>query len=321
MDESAAYYEHYLSTTQLAVVKTHFGDGLFTKCDANTGEQVIEDAPLIAYPLPARHYAHYATKGKTNGFCFTCLRMFQEGEIPVLCSHHSQQCLHTYCSEQCRDRSWLNGHWLLCLDWNRPAYAYIQALYSEETYSDYVVAEIIAGLISKTMIMVINGRTYEDAIEHVFKPYKMLFGFTNPVIYKVNLPQKYKKIRSLFQMSTRKLNFIQDEIPIEILDLFVCPEIHSYVMSLIAFNAVAIQDRGIGIYSTLSKLNHSCEPNCNVKFDERCDAILEIEKPVQAGQELYISYIDDKMDRNQRRKELQEGWGFVCQCTKCQRGE
>ena len=95
-------------------------------------------------------------------------------------------------------------------------------------------------------------------------------------------------------------------------------------MSLIAFNSMMIADGiGIGVYSVLSKLNHSCEPNCNIKFspENGKDATLEVERPVKQGEELTISYVDDKLPREQRRKELSEGWAFECQCPKCLRNE
>mmetsp|Transcript_21148 Transcript_21148/g.60433 ORF Transcript_21148/g.60433 Transcript_21148/m.60433 type:complete len:86 (-) Transcript_21148:96-353(-) len=40
--------------------------------------------------------------------------------------------------------------------------------------------------------------------------------------------------------------------------------------------------------------------------------------PVPAGEPLCISYLDPREDRVERRTHLQNGYGFTCQCSRCQ---
>lgn len=73
-------------------------------------------------------------------------------------------CCHVYCSEKCRDRHWVS-HWMLCLDHNMSQFASIKTLESDKgTCSDYAVAEVIAGLIYKSLIYIQNGIEPSEAV-------------------------------------------------------------------------------------------------------------------------------------------------------------
>lgn len=100
------------------------------------------------------------------------------------------------------------------------------------------------------------------------------------------------------------------------LDAFINLPVFNYIYSLIAMNGVSIAGLGVGIYIVVSKLNHSCCPNCDIKFRDS-SAILVTERPLEAGEQLFISYVDDKLSRSQRRQLLRDGWGFECNCDRC----
>ena len=82
---------------------------------------------------------------------------------------------------------------------------------------------------------------------------------------------------------------------------------------------------GTAMYALTCKMNHSCEPNVAVLYKTRgwgpkhplvvhAVAIRDI-KP---GEELCISYIEEKAPREKRQEELLH-YGFSCACTKCER--
>ena len=82
---------------------------------------------------------------------------------------------------------------------------------------------------------------------------------------------------------------------------------------------------GTAMYALTCKMNHSCEPNVAVLYKTRgwgskhplvvhAVAIRDI-KP---GEELCISYIEEKAPREKRQEELLH-YGFMCACTKCER--
>lgn len=79
---------------------------------------------------------------------------------------------------------------------------------------------------------------------------------------------------------------------------------------------------GSAMYSTTCKMNHSCDPNVVVLYRSHrwgeplvshCVALREIEE----GEELCISYINEKAPLEERQNDLMDNYGFQCACTKC----
>lgn len=87
------------------------------------------------------------------------------------------------------------------------------------------------------------------------------------------------------------------------------------------------------LYHTGSFFNHSCQPNVRwtvVSTDhdsnssrsqaDICYPIMSfvLTRDVQQGEELFISYTDTEQPGEVRRKHLQWGYGFECDCKRCQ---
>ncbi|TLS25702.1 hypothetical protein PpBr36_07286 [Pyricularia pennisetigena] len=77
-------------------------------------------------------------------------------------------------------------------------------------------------------------------------------------------------------------------------------------------------DEFLGLFPTISRINHACGPNSQVKFDPatlslRTYAIHNIE----AGEEITISYAEFGMPYGTRQSTLQQRWGFKCTCALC----
>ncbi|XP_065178834.1 histone-lysine N-methyltransferase SMYD3-like [Sycon ciliatum] len=105
---------------------------------------------------------------------------------------------------------------------------------------------------------------------------------------------------------------------------------HSFDQSLIiaiaakvACNSMSIynsefQNTGIGLYARLSKINHSCDPNCVVMFNGPT-AHLRTLKAIAEGEEITISYIDVLNTTERRRDLLRTQFHFFCTCPVCVR--
>lgn len=103
------------------------------------------------------------------------------------------------------------------------------------------------------------------------------------------------------------------------------------------------EDSG-GLYALHAHLNHSCEPNIQVRnlpksYTPPTQETLPVDLPppiqagdkvsnkltilarhgIQPGEELTISYVNMKMPRDERRQALREGYGFWCACDRCVR--
>jgi hypothetical protein len=75
---------------------------------------------------------------------------------------------------------------------------------------------------------------------------------------------------------------------------------------------------GTAVYLVPSMLNHSCDPNVDVLFPSNNSTMhLQARRDVAAGEQLSITYIDAATSVATRRKELQWGYGFSCQCARC----
>jgi len=74
---------------------------------------------------------------------------------------------------------------------------------------------------------------------------------------------------------------------------------------------------GIGLFASVARLNHSCAPNLKVDFLANSSCIQAVTlRPIAPGEELCISYIEQEMPVQQRRKQLLE-YGFHCICERC----
>lgn len=77
--------------------------------------------------------------------------------------------------------------------------------------------------------------------------------------------------------------------------------------------------QGTGVYPAGAMLNHSCHPNCAIRYQPitHTQIICCIVDQVQAGDELCHPYIDFAMTSLSRREKLQSTYGFDCQCPRC----
>ncbi|KAL2019463.1 hypothetical protein VTK56DRAFT_9579 [Thermocarpiscus australiensis] len=72
---------------------------------------------------------------------------------------------------------------------------------------------------------------------------------------------------------------------------------------------------GIFVDAGLAMVNHSCVPNAFIGFDKRT-AVLRAERPIQEGEEITISYIDNNLPKAARHEALRL-YHFQCDCPRC----
>lgn len=77
---------------------------------------------------------------------------------------------------------------------------------------------------------------------------------------------------------------------------------------------------GTAFYFNICRVNHSCDPNVIVKYisDPDCGlmAAMTVLRPIQAGEELLQSYVEQSLPFLERKNALDE-YGFECTCTLC----
>lgn len=67
----------------------------------------------------------------------------------------------------------------------------------------------------------------------------------------------------------------------------------------------------------IALINHSCDPNCVAVFDGLRCAIRSI-RPIAAGEEITIPYIEIGDETSVRQKELKDAFFFKCNCSRCE---
>lgn len=76
--------------------------------------------------------------------------------------------------------------------------------------------------------------------------------------------------------------------------------------------------RGIALCLKISRLNHSCSPNCEWRYNSNIDELpcVYALRDIEAGEELTLSYVLVTQSRKGRRSELQR-YNFTCGCEAC----
>lgn len=83
-----------------------------------------------------------------------------------------------------------------------------------------------------------------------------------------------------------------------------------------------LNNEGSGLYLTQSKINHSCNPNAEIRFPYS-NNILQVVAltAINANDEICISYLDEcqlNRSRHSRQTYLQQNYLFLCECEKCE---
>ncbi|XP_037549529.1 histone-lysine N-methyltransferase SMYD3 [Nematolebias whitei] len=81
-----------------------------------------------------------------------------------------------------------------------------------------------------------------------------------------------------------------------------------------------LQEIGVGLYPSLSLLNHDCRPNCVMVF-EGTKIQLRAVQDVNPGDELTISYTETLSLTEDRQKQLDDQYHFICHCQRCESPE
>lgn len=75
---------------------------------------------------------------------------------------------------------------------------------------------------------------------------------------------------------------------------------------------------GTALLAVANCMNHSCDPNVlatSSHNDHRCTFVAL--RPIEEGEELCISYVDDNLDWKQRQEQLKNFYHFDCKCIRC----
>ncbi|KAM9316757.1 histone-lysine N-methyltransferase SMYD3 [Gastrophryne carolinensis] len=253
------------------------GNGLRAARDLLLGETVAKAEP----------YVYTVCRGHTRGAtCHYCLR---RSEKLKRCS----QCKFTqYCNSLCQKNAW-KDHKRECLC--------LKSIFPNvPTDSVRLLGRIIFKLLEQPECG--SGELYS------------IFDLQSHVI---ELNEEMKE--GLGHLAATLQEYIKKEIQdstqlppgFQILEYFGKVTCNSFTIS-----DGEMQDVGVGLYPSMSLLNHSCDPNCVIVFEGTCLQLRTVKK-IDKSEELTISYIDVKMPSDLRQIQLQRQYCFRCDCNRC----
>jgi len=98
------------------------------------------------------------------------------------------------------------------------------------------------------------------------------------------------------------------------------------MMSIFQCNSVMLREYdkfrgkeiGSGVFPTISRINHSCRPNCVLSYNiSSGECELRPSRDLEKEEEITISYVDPLNSSADRQKLLQAKYNFTCQCKVC----
>lgn len=74
----------------------------------------------------------------------------------------------------------------------------------------------------------------------------------------------------------------------------------------------------VGVFPLFSRINHSCVPNVHNQYNPTLRRLtLHACRDIEAGEQIFVSYVEYACRTRQQRASELAYWGFVCDCSAC----
>lgn len=261
------------------------GNGLRASVGIRRGELLYSAEPLAAC----------VSNKMTKHFCHHC---FSRHETLLRCS----QCkMARYCNITCQKRAWpVHKSECKCL---RSIFPRIP------TDSVRLAARIVFALLGSSTGDDDDLYTLEEHESHLSSVSEQKREGLSQLAFMLQLYLQ-KEVPALDQVSSSLPPSCRD--PLSLMGKVTC--------NCFTISDTELQEIGVGLYPSLSLLNHECSPNCVMVF-EGTKLHLRAVKDIKVGDELTISYIDSVAHTDDRQKQLEEQYHFTCHCQRCDSGD
>eukprot|EP01064_Diplonema_japonicum_P023468 TRINITY_DN338_c1_g1_i1.p1 TRINITY_DN338_c1_g1~~TRINITY_DN338_c1_g1_i1.p1 ORF type:complete len:389 (+),score=92.42 TRINITY_DN338_c1_g1_i1:44-1168(+) len=215
----------------------------------------------------------------TKDVCDTCLKASSEDLL------RCGACKKThYCGQACQKKAWKG--------WHKKECKAFKTLEEDNITPTPTLVLVFRVLLLKNRETFLNGLTsHLNSIKKERREmYVQMSVLANSLLRKAGEPEQ-------------ELNFL--------LSVFAKCEANTFSVTNDDMETAAYT-----IYSTSSKINHSCVPNMTASFTGKTVHFMAI-KPIQKGDELTISYVELASTKEERNAELSDRYGFACTCSRC----
>ncbi|KAJ2162134.1 hypothetical protein GGF46_000876 [Coemansia sp. RSA 552] len=302
------------------------GKGVFATCDLAKDVNVFEETPFAWYPRWDTVSARYCSMDDTE--CQLCARTVERRFASRRTASRVAKCSRCparFCSSVCQEEAEVLFHRIECptnnpeffklaevclgWDWGAPmgAVRAIERVLMEYEHSAQrgkrawesmkAFATVRADVMDKRR----KGASWFLFEEDYETKWKATYG----LMRKALCPPPPECGLKLFERIPKKVR----------------EEMFSYDEWLNLIGKYSLNDQNGGFYLLQSCFNHDCDPNCLVTHpnDGKYRAIITTLRPVKAGEEMTITYVNPRDSVGERRQALHDWYMFDCSCDRCSR--
>lgn len=276
-----------------------------------TGEVILRNAPMAV----SLHHHHRHDDNNIQRRCAHCL----EGSIGGVKLSRCGRCRSIfYCSRNCQKADF-PGHKMECSYFTSPAFL----KRSGDLQYDRIIAEIcllvrtyalFCGKTTKhSCTQTRNGNTHvnECGKEHLFSLMPSS-GLLDPVDLRI----VEEATNAVCPKTETQIQLQKQQVRDTMKSLLRRFRVNNFGITDSLLRVI-----GSAIYPLGALLNHSCRPNCLLRYRFRSQAkpVLEIAvcRDVEKGEELTHSYIELLESKSVRQDHLASSYGFTCNCLRC----
>uniref|UniRef100_H2Y4A3 [histone H3]-lysine(4) N-trimethyltransferase n=1 Tax=Ciona savignyi TaxID=51511 RepID=H2Y4A3_CIOSA len=276
-----------MSIPGIELIKTaKKGRGLKATKKFETGQTVLKQDP----------YAYAVMSSHIDVVCHFCLKAPGQPGVPVEDLHRCTACKFAqYCSKECQKKAWVE-HKAEC--------AAIKRITPGKPVDQ-------TRLVARILWRKKREQDLKEKQEELVKIEELEDHLSK------RTPEEKEAIdEKVYSFGDY---FTYDEMPESDEEMY-------HLFAIIDCNAIGLNDHrgiqtiGVGIYPTISMMNHDCMPNC-VAMNNGPRLEVRALKIIQPGEELCISYIDSLETTRQRKEKLQMQYYFDCDCESCANGK
>lgn len=278
------------------------GTGLYTNrhVESAEGQPLVHENPLLVW------LCHSAT----STHCQQCVKPLFDAvnavshpcRKPIFYCQHCKSVL--YCSRECAQKAWRLYHHRQC----KSSMVGLGLGRFEFDLRARFIFQAQAGRQSFTLNRFVNKDTFFSTL-----------GSKERICFALAAMIEAKMLHILGDEVLDDHSFLSTAM--WLLKFKIVDNINSFVLERTECDSTSgpkSQKLGHIIYLTTSMINHSCEPNCLIEF-ENARAVVRPKQDLKVGQELLISYLPGNLlqNRPETRRLLKAIFYFDCQCGHC----
>lgn len=309
-DKDATHSKKHLENIKLIKDENNLlmGRGLFAQKDFKPGQLIYaEDNPLCI--VPPMEKLTLMSHGKTCALCGTSLGSISSHFI-MTNGLDCNDCSATWCSKKCKTRDVIHGplkhnkgnknKLINCSTWTK----FEQFCHDNANDTVYSLGIVFAQLLLNKASSRITKQRFEA-----------LCGVSQGIIDNINvnesgsagtsesLEPQWEEAYELFIDTFPSLN---EEVDFE-----------TFLFYIGKFNINKVANNQV--YFITSFINHDCEPNVRYDIDSKLKLSVFARKEIKAGDQLFMTYVNPLHGVDLRRRALRVSYGFICNCTRCQK--